>query len=40
MAFKSYEFPDGKNGSEGGKFVLESSSNTFQITDIEVFQVG
>ena len=39
MHFKSYEFPDGKNGTEGGKFLLGNSSHKFQAEEVEVFQV-
>ena len=40
MHFKSYEFPDGKNGTEGGKFLLGNSSHKFQAEEVEVFQLG
>ena len=39
MTFKSYEFPDGKSGSEGGKFVVGGSNNKFQTVEIEVYQI-
>jgi len=38
MNFSSYEFPNGKGGNEGGKFIAGGSNNYFQTTEIEVFQ--
>jgi len=39
MAFKSYEYPDGKNGVEGGKYVVGGSTNFYKTAEIEVFQI-
>jgi hypothetical protein len=36
---KSYEFPNGKSGDEGGKFIVGGTDNQFQTVEIEVFQV-
>jgi len=38
MNLVSYEFPNGKGGNEGGKFIAGGSDNNFQTTEIEVFQ--
>jgi len=38
MNLVSYEFPNGKGGNEGGKFIAGGSDNYFQTTEIEVFQ--
>ena len=39
MDFKSYESPNGRKGVEGGKYVLERSSNKYKTLKIEIFQV-
>jgi len=39
MNFKSYEFPDGKKGVEGGKYVVGGSDNFYKTVEIEVFQI-
>jgi len=39
MDFKSYESPDGKNGDEGGKYVVGGSTNYYKTVEIEVFQI-
>jgi len=39
MNLHLYEFPNGKGGNEGGKFIAGGSDNYFQTTEIEVFQV-
>ncbi len=39
MNLHSYEFPKGKSGTEGGKFIVGGSNNYFQTVEIEVFQV-
>ncbi len=39
MNLKSYEFPNGLSGNEGGKFIVGGSNNYFQTVEIEVFQV-
>jgi len=39
MDFKSYEFPDGKNGADGGKYVVGGSTNKYETVEIEVFQI-
>jgi len=39
MNFSSYEFPNGKIGNEGGKFIVGGSDHKFQTTEIEVLQV-
>jgi len=38
MKFSSYEFPNGKSGSEGGKFIVGGYDHKFQADEIEVFQ--
>jgi hypothetical protein len=38
MNFKSYDFPNGKSGEEGGRFCL-GDSHRFQTAEIEVFKV-
>jgi len=37
MKFGFYEFPNGKSGTEGGKFIVGGSDNNFQIIEIKVF---
>jgi len=39
MNFKSYEFPNGKQGEEGGKYVVGGSSKYYNTVEIEVFQI-
>ncbi len=39
MRFESYEFPVGKGGSEGGRFVHGGGDEYFQTAEIEVYQV-
>jgi hypothetical protein len=39
MKLNSYEFPNGKSGTEGGKFLVGGSDNKFQTVEIKVFQV-
>ena len=36
----SNEFPNGKCGNEGGKFIVGGSDHIFQTVEIEVFQVA
>jgi len=40
MNLRSYEFPNGKSGSEGGQFIVGGSDKFFQTVEIEVFQVS
>jgi len=39
MKFTSYESPDGKEGVEGGKYVLGGTTNKYKTVEIEVFQI-
>jgi len=39
MNSSAYEFPNGKSGSEGGKFIVGGSDNKFQSVEIELFRV-
>jgi hypothetical protein len=39
MDFKSYESPDGKNGADGGKYVVGGSTNFYEAVEIEVFEI-
>jgi len=34
MKLNSYEFTNGKSGTEGGKFIVGGSDNKFQIVEI------
>ncbi len=34
-----YEFPNGKGGIEGEKFIVGGSDHKFQTVEIEVFQI-
>ncbi len=40
MNLDSYEFPNGKSGIEGGKFIVGGSDLKFKTVEIEVFQVS
>ena len=40
MNLKSYEFPNGISGNEGGQFIVGGYDNKFQTAEIEVFQVS
>ena len=37
---RSYEYPKGKSGSEGGQFIVGGKDGYFQIDEIEVFNVN
>ena len=39
MSLKSYKWPKGKSGKEGGEFIVGGLSHRFQTVEIEVFQV-
>ncbi len=39
MRFASYEFPAGRGGREGGRFVHGGADEYFQTSEIEVFQI-
>jgi len=39
MNLFSYEFPKGKSGTEGGRFIVGGPDHFFQTDEIEVFQV-
>jgi len=39
MNLHSYEFPNGKSGTEGGQFIVGCSDGNFKSDEIEVFQV-
>ena len=39
MKLTSFEFPEGKRGEEGGKFIVGGSSHCFQSDEIEIFQI-
>ncbi len=39
MNFKSYESPNGKEGIEGGKYVIGGTTNQYEAAEIEVFHI-
>ena len=39
MKLSSFEYPEGKSGVYGGKFIVGSADHYFQTVDIEVFQI-
>ena len=38
MCLDSFEFPEGKSGHEGGKFMVGGADHKFQSVEVEIFQ--